>query len=168
MIRDTAVVATRELSLTLRDPFSLIFGLLQPLVFLAFYGPLLAGIPSVGGTSPWQWFVPGILVMIGLFGTSMSGGNLLYEMQTGSHERMLVTPLSRSALLVGRAFKEIVPLVVQAVVIVVLVIPAGFQLYPLGVVLGLLMLGVFGVGMGALSYALAIASKNREWLFYGV
>ena len=67
MMRDTAVVATRELSLTMRDPFSLIFGLLQPLVFLAFYGPLLEGIPGVDGISPWQWFVPGILVMIGLF-----------------------------------------------------------------------------------------------------
>ena len=168
MVRDTAIVATRELSVTVRDPFSLIFGLLQPLVFLAFYGPLLEDVPGVDGVSPWQWFVPGILVMIGLFGTSMSGGNLLYEMQTGSHERMLVTPLSRSALLVGRAFKEIVPLVVQAVVIVILVTPAGFRLYPLGVVLGLVMLGVFGIGMGALSYSLAIFSKSREWLFYGV
>jgi ABC-2 type transport system permease protein len=81
---------------------------------------------------------------------------------------MLVTPLNRSALMIGRAFKEIVPLVVQAVVIVILVTPAGFRLYPLGVALGLVMLGVFGIGMGALSYSLAIFSKNREWLFYGV
>jgi ABC-2 type transport system permease protein len=29
-----------------------------------------------------------------LFGASMTGSNLLMEMQTGSHERTLVTPLS--------------------------------------------------------------------------
>ncbi len=168
IIRDTAVVGGRELRLTIRDPFSLIFSLVQPLVFLAFYGPLLGGMPGVGDTSPWQWFVPGILVMIALFGTTMSGSNLLYEMQTGSHERLLVTPLSRSALLMGRALKEIVPLVVQAVIIVVLVLPVGFRLYPLGVLAGLLLLAIGGVGLGALSYALAISSKNREWLFYGV
>jgi ABC-2 type transport system permease protein len=80
----------------------------------------------------------------------------------------LVTPLSRSALLVGRALKEIVPLVVQAILIILIAIPLGFQLFPLGVVAGLLLLAVFGVGLGALSYSLAIAVKKQEWLFYAV
>ena len=33
----------RELRPVLHDPFSLIFGMIQPLVFLALFGPLLAG-----------------------------------------------------------------------------------------------------------------------------
>jgi ABC-2 type transport system permease protein len=89
-------------------------------------------------------------------------------MQTGSHERMLVTPLSRSALLVGRALKEIVPLVAQAVLIVAVAIPLGFTLYPLGALLGLLIVVLFGVGLGALSYTLALAVRTREWLFWVV
>ncbi len=48
----------------------------------------------------------------------MTGSNLLFEIQTGSHERMLVTPLRRPALLIGRALKEIVPMVAQAALIV--------------------------------------------------
>ena len=171
-INDTLIVAVRELRVTMRDPFNLIFSLAQPLFFLALYGPLLgaavAGVSQAETGTPWQWFVPGILVMIGLFGTSMSGANLLYEMMTGSHERLLVTPLDRSALLVGRALKEIVPLVIQATVIVLLVLPFGFRLYPLGMVVGLVVLALFGVGLGALSYALAIAVKKQEWMFYAV
>jgi ABC-2 type transport system permease protein len=169
LIRDTVIVATRELRVTMRDPFTQIFSLIQPLFFLALYGPLLgASVSGVGEETPWQWFVPGILVMIGLFGTSMSGANLLYEMMTGSHERLLVTPLDRSALLIGRALKEIVPLVLQAIIIVVVVLPFGFRLYPLGMAFGLVLLAVFGVGLGALSYALAIAVKKQEWMFYAV
>ena len=38
---------TRELRPVLRDPFSLVFGMIQPLVFLALFGPLLVG--SMGG-----------------------------------------------------------------------------------------------------------------------
>lgn len=168
-IRDTLIVCSRELRVTLRDPFTVIFSLAQPLFFLALYGPLLgASVAGVGEESPWQWFVPGILVMIGLFGTSMSGSNLLYEMVTGSHERLLVTPLGRAAQLVGRALKEIVPLVMQATLIVLLVLPFGFRLYPLGMVFGLLILAVFGAGLGALSYSLAIVVKKQEWLFYAV
>src|SRR5688572_30831384 len=139
VIRDTAIVTARELRPAIRDPFTVIFSLVQPLIFLLFFGPLLEGVPGVGGASPWQWFVPGVIVMIGLFGTTMSGANLLYEMMTGSHERLLVTPLSRSSLLMGRAFKEIVPLVVQAMLIILIALPLGFQLFPVGVVAGLLL-----------------------------
>ena len=78
----------------------------------------------------WQWFVPSILVMTALFGTSTTGANLLFEFQTGAHERMLVTPLSRPSLLIGRALKEMVPLAGQAVVIVAVMIPFGFELLP--------------------------------------
>jgi ABC-2 type transport system permease protein len=106
--------------------------------------------------------------MMSLFGTSVVGSYLLNEMVTGSHERLLVTPLSRSALLIGRALKEIVPLLLQAAIIVLIavVLPLGFQLYPLGIVLGLLLLVVFGIGLGSLSYTLALAVKNREWMFW--
>jgi len=173
LLRDTGIVMFRELRPVLRDPFSLIFGMIQPLVFLGLFGPLLVG--SLGdqaggafGGSVWQWFVPAILVMTALFGTSTTGANLLFEFQTGAHERMMVTPLSRPSLLIGRSLKEMVPLAGQAVIIVAVMIPFGFQLYPVGALAGLVMLAVFGVGLGSLSYALAIAVRKQEWMFWAV
>ncbi|MGH4001952.1 MAG: ABC transporter permease [Pseudonocardiaceae bacterium] len=172
LLRDTGIVMMRELRPVLRDPFSLIFGMVQPLVFLALFGPLLIG--SLGGQagvlegSVWQWFVPAILVMTALFGTSTTGSNLLFEFHTGAHERMLVTPLSRPSLLIGRSLKEMVPLAGQAVIIVAVMLPFGFQLYPAGALAGLVLLAVFGVGLGSLSYALAIAVRKQEWMFWAV
>jgi ABC-2 type transport system permease protein len=95
--------------------------------------------------------VPGVLVMIGVFGTANVGWTLLTEMQTGAHERMLVSPLRRSSLIIGRALKEMAPTVVQALVIIGLVVPFGFRLHVAGALTGLAMLGVLGVGIGALS-----------------
>ena len=72
LLSDTAAVCVREFTLVLRDPFSLIFSLLQPLVFLGLFAPLLAGSLSadqLGGESPLTWFLPGVVVMIALFGT---------------------------------------------------------------------------------------------------
>src|SRR6187200_2011621 len=152
LVFDTRAVFQREMSLVLRDPFSVIFSLVQPLVFLALFGPLLAGSvdpAALGGQSPLQWFLPGVIVMICLFGTGAAGSNLLFEISLGSYERVLASPLRRSA-------------------IVVVSIPFGFVLYPLHVLAGLLLLGVFGIGMGAFSYALAIASRKREWMFWAV
>lgn len=170
-LHDTGAVFTREILVVLRDPFSLIFSLLQPLVFLGLFGPLLDGMLGAGGIegeSALQWFLPGVLVMIAIFGTGMVGGNLLYELMTGAYERILATPLDRSSILVGRALKEFAPLVVQAFLITVVAIPFGLTFYPLHVLVGLLILGVFGIGLGALSYALGLAAKGREWVFWGV
>lgn len=166
IVTDTVTVFTRELRPVLRNPFSVIFSMIQPLFFLALFAPLLPDV--VGGESALQWFVPGIVVMVCLFGTSTTGANLLFEIQTGSHERMLVTPLRRPALIIGRALKEIVPMFAQAALIVAATIPFGFRLHAVGAVLGLLLLSVFCVGLGSLSYTLGLASKNQEWLFWAV
>ena len=170
MLTDIRSVWIRE-SLTIwRDPFSLIFTLLQPLVFLGLFGPLLSGVAGEGelGGSSLHWFLPGVVVMITMFGTSMVGSNLQYELMTGAFERILATPLSRPALLVGRALKELAPLMVQAAIITLVAVPFGFELFPAHIVLGLLLLGVFGVGVGSLSYALAIAARKTEWIFWAV
>ena len=166
--RDTWNVAVRELRPVVRDPFSLIFSLLQPIVFLGLFGPLLVGGSDQPAGETLQWFVPGVLVMIALFGVGVTGSNLLFEMQTGSHERTLVAPLSRSSLLIGRALKEMVPIIVQAAVIALVTIPFGFTVNLAGMLLGLVLLSLFGLGFGALSYTLALASRNRDWLFWGV
>jgi ABC-2 type transport system permease protein len=165
VVTDSALVLGRQLRPMARDPFSLLFGILQPLVFLILYGPLLVATGATGD-SPWQWFVPGIIVMIGLFGTSVAGSYLLEELRIGSFERFLVTPLDRSSLLIGRALKEVVPLVLQSILIVLVVTPFGFRLEPVGIAIGLLLLAVFGVGLGALSHSLALAVRKQEYLFW--
>jgi len=168
LARDSWNVLTRELKPVVRDPFSLIFSLLQPLVFLGLFAPLLIGGSGEPAVETLRWFVPGVLVMLVLFGTGATGSNLQYEISTGSHERTLVAPLARPSLLIGRALKEVAPIVVQALIIVLIAWPFGFVINPLGLLIGLALLAVFGVGLGALSYSLALASKNREWLFWGV
>ncbi|MDF5757330.1 ABC transporter permease [Spongiactinospora sp. TRM90649] len=167
---DILIVMTRELRPVAGDPFSLVVGLIQPLFFLLLFGPLIVHDTTTGTThqSPWAWFVPGILVMTSLFGTAGTGSNLQYDLQGGSHERLLVTPLARSSLFTGRALKEFVPLVVQAVVVVLIMVPFGFRPDAGGGVLGLVLLGVLGVGIGSLSYALAIAVREHDWMFWTV
>lgn len=171
VLTDIRNVWWRETLTIVRDPFSLIFSLVQPLVFLGLFGPLLSGLAGDGGMfggSSLQWFLPGVIVMITMFGTSMTGANLQFEIMTGAFERMLATPLARSSLMVGRALKELTPLVVQAAIVTLVAVPFGFALYPLHVLVGLVLLGVFGVGVGALSYALAIAARRTEWIFWAV
>ncbi|GAA5143164.1 ABC transporter permease [Nocardioides marinquilinus] len=165
LVADTWNVMLRELKPMLREPASVLFAMVQPLVFLALFTPLL---PDVGDGSALQWFVPGIIAMTALMGASMTGSNLSMEINSGSHERLLVSPLSRTSLLVGRSMKEIVPMLAQAALIVAVVTPFGFDLHLAHVLLGAVVLALFSVGVGALSFALALVSKGQDWLFWTV
>jgi ABC-2 type transport system permease protein len=167
-VTDTSIVLERELKPVVRDPFSVVFSMVQPLVFLGLFTPLLAGVTGLSTADSLQSFVPGILVMSCLVGTSMTGSNLQAEMTTGSHERLLVSPLGRPAQLVGRALKEILPVLVQALVIVAVTVPFGFDLAPAGLLAGLLLLAVTATGLGSLSYALALAVREQQWAFWAV
>ncbi|MFC7328120.1 ABC transporter permease [Marinactinospora rubrisoli] len=169
-VRDTATVFSREFAPTVRRPLGLLFSMGQPLLFLFLFGPMLGGATGVGGTdgTPWQWFVPGILIMMCLSGPMAAGYSLLLDLGGGSMERMLVTPLNRTAMLVGRTLKEFVVLLAQAALIICLAVPLGFQVRPLGVLAGLALLLVLGLGLSSLSFVLAIASYPSGQLFYAV
>jgi len=165
VLADTWNVMVRELKPVFREPASVLFAMVQPLVFLGLFAPLL---PKVENGSALQWFVPGIVAMTALMGASFTGANLMQEMTTGSHERLLVSPLSRSSLLIGRAMKEVVPMVMQTGIILLVVTPFSFELHLGGVLVGMAVLALFSIGVGALSFALALAAKDQEWLFWTV
>ena len=56
----------------------------------------------------------------------------------------------------------------QAVLIIAVVTPFSFELHLGGILLGLVILSLFSVGVGALSFALAIVSEGQDWLFWTV
>lgn len=165
-ITDAAISFRREIGPTLRSWYYILFGLVQPLLYLALFVPLLGAIPGPDGASPLQWFVPGMAVMLVLFTTVSCGWALTEELMSGSFERFLATPMSRPAIMVGRALKELAPLLVQALILILVAASFGLMLHPLPMLLGLAMLMVFGIGVASLSYALAIASKHDGSLFY--
>lgn len=158
-------VLVRELQPVLRQPASVLFAMVQPLVFLGLFAPLL---PDTGDGSALQWFVPGIVAMTALMSASFTGANLSEEIISGSFERLLVSPVRRSSLLVGKALREMVPLVLQTVIILAVVTPFSFDLHLAGVLLGIVVLVPFSVGLGAMSLALAIAAKEQAWIFWTV
>jgi ABC-2 type transport system permease protein len=164
-LRDTATVFAREFTPAVREPIGLVFSMGQPLLFLFLFGSLLTGSAVFGGES-WQWFVPGILVMMCLFGPMGAGHSLLMELTGGSMERMLVTPLNRTAMLIGRTMKESVVLIAQTILIIGLGMTLGFRLHPAGVLAGIVLLTVFGIGLSALSFVLAIKSQPSGNLFW--
>jgi ABC-2 type transport system permease protein len=106
--------------------------------------------------------------MTALMSASFTGANLSEEIISGSFERLLVSPVRRSALLIGKSLREMVPLVLQTLVIVLAVAPFAFDVHVMGILTGVAVLVPFSVGLGALSLALAVAAKDQAWVFWTV
>src|ERR1035437_9466087 len=73
--------------------------------------------------------VPGILVMTALFGSAFVGFGLCDEMREGVVEGIVVTPMSRMAMLRGpcRSLRDVSLLMAQALILVALAIPFGLR-----------------------------------------
>lgn len=167
-VSDALLSFRREIGPTMRSWYYVLFGLTQPLLYLALFVPLLSGMTGADaqGGAPLQWFVPGMLAMMVLFTLAPCGWALTEELASGSFERFLATPMSRPGILVGRALKELAPLLIQALILIIVAAPFGLALYPVEMLIGLAIFLVFGVGVAALSYALAISTKHDGSLFY--
>ncbi len=160
-------VARRTWQKTLSRPVGLTFSFAQPMMWLLFFGFLLQRYPlgSLPGNATYTSFLlPGIAAMTALFGASQSGVAWIRDIQTGFLERMLRTPASRGAILVGKVGADVVRLLGQAVVVVLLGVALGadVRLVPLPLFAALLSLALFAAAFCALSCVIALRSRSPE------
>jgi ABC-2 type transport system permease protein len=164
----TWLIFRRAMGQSMRNPAWVVIGILQPLLYLALFGPLLvpivANTPGFPPGDAWQILVPALVVQQGLFGTLFAGFSLVAEYRAGVVERMRVTPVSRTALLLGRALKDVVVLVVQAALLVLLALLFGLRVPVEAVLVALVLVAVVGLAMASLSYALGLRLKSEEAL----
>lgn len=168
-LRDTLLIFIRQTRLSVRDPAWLIIGLTQPALYLAFLGPLLERVTINGdGGSPtgnsWQIFVPGLLIQLGLFGAGFVGLGIIADVRAGVIERMRVTPVSRYALLAGRVLRDVVVLLVQAVVLLAASFAFGLRASATSVAVVLGVVALLAVSLSAVSYTLGMLLRREEAL----
>ncbi|AUH40430.1 ABC transporter permease [Streptomyces sp. CMB-StM0423] len=153
---DTALVFGRYARQTLRSRFQMLFGILMPLLYLVFFGPLLRDLPLSAEGNSWQVLVPGLLMMLGLLGASFAGFGIIVEKNLGVLDRMRATPVSRLALLLGRVLRDALLLLFQSVLLVVTAVAMGLRAPLPGVLIGLGFVALVTIAMASLSYAFAL------------
>lgn len=163
LLRSVGPVFDREVRARIRTPWPYIEALADPVFLLVLLGPLVAGLattPGIPEGDTTQWFVPGILVLLTLYAGLQLGATIQEERTAGSLERMLVTPVSRSALLLGRVLRPAVTVVVMALVVIAATLPFGLSVTPLELVISLLVLALLAAGLATASLALGLLVRD--------
>lgn len=165
-LRDTWIIFERSMRLSLRQPMWVLIGLLQPILYLTLFGPLLQRIAATSGFEgdAWQVFVPGLLVQLGIFGGLFVGFGIIAEWRSGVIDRQLVTPAARTAIIAGRTLRDVVVITVQALVLCGCAYLMGLRV-PLGAFLiGLVLVALLGAAFSFISNAIGIATKSEDAL----
>jgi len=165
LLRDTWIVFVRYVQILVGNPAWIVIGVVQPLLYLLLFAPLLKSIASMPGFPPggaYNVFVPGLLIQLGLFGAAGVGFSLIAELRNGVIERMRVTPVSRLSLLLGRGLRDVMTLVIQGLILVLLAVPFGLDLHPLGLVIALALVALIGLAISSIAYTLALWLRSED------
>lgn len=165
--RDTWIIFARAMRLSLRQPMWVLIGVMQPILYLTLFGPLLQQVASAPGFpsgDAWAVFVPGLLVQLGIFGGLFVGFGIIAEWRSGVIERQMVSPASRTALISGRTLRDVVVIVAQAIVLVGAAYFFGLRVPPLALAIGLILIGLLGAAFSFISNAIGLATKSEDAL----
>src|SRR5262252_5655537 len=144
-----------------REKFSMLFTLVQPMLFwLIFFGNLFqrAADSQVTQAPNYISFLAAGVVVMTVLNNGLAGGvDLLFDKENGFLERLMSTPINRTSVVISRFL--FVTTITCLQVLVILGIASFFDVHPAtgvgGVAVILIIAMLFGVGLTAISMALA-------------
>ncbi|NUW38146.1 ABC transporter permease [Nonomuraea sp. SMC257] len=162
MIRHTLLFLGHELRNTFRNPIWPLFGIVQPVVYLLLFGPLVAGSSGRSMAAALTSFAPGMLVITALFGAIGVGYGMIYELRSGVLERIAVSPAWRPSIVLGRTLRDGVVLVAQSVAVLLIALAMGMRASLPGLVLTVLLVAVTGLFASGIGYGLALSLRDEN------
>jgi ABC-2 type transport system permease protein len=167
MIFQTFVICEKEIRSMLHDPTEILVRLLRPVLWLLLFGNVFRAL-SLRGISPGldyqQYILPGVLVNAVLVMAVAHGITLRWEADVGILSRMLVAPVWRISIVLGKALSSVAKALLETSVIMIfaIIIQIKFSYDWAALLLSCVFVSIFVVGIASLGMALAILLRSRE------
>jgi len=170
VLSDTRHLFVRSLKKLLRNPILLFFSLFQPVIFIVLFTQLFSSFgailpPTVGSYT--KFAVAGIVLQNGFSSAFQSGTSMVDDLRSGFLVKMLATPVSRTAILLGRISTDMFRMVVQSSIIFFLAFLLGA--YPdtgiPGYLVMLATIAFFGLAWSGISLSIGLKTRSAETVF---
>jgi ABC-2 type transport system permease protein len=172
LFSDTRYMFVRSLRKLFRNPILLFFSLFQPILFMVLFTQLLGKLSNFPGILPagvgYTEFASAGILLQNAFGSALQSGNsIVADIDSGFLSKMLVTPISRPAILLGRLSSDAFRVIIQTAIILAIAYALGA--YVTTGVLGILgiffTLAFFGLAWSGISLALGMKTRSAETVF---
>jgi ABC-2 type transport system permease protein len=166
-VRNMLVMIELELRRLRHDRTELYFRAVQPVLWIVVFGPVMGsvrGIPTPGNIPYTDFITPGVLIQSTTFMCIFYGLMLVWERDSGILKRLLVTPASRYATVIGRSMASGVRAIFQGLIIVPVALLIGVRFYPNAAyfILAFIIIFFASGGFAAISILVASFMKTRE------
>ena len=169
-LRAIYIIWYRDVIRYWRDRLRLIASLAQPLLFLIVFGTGLSsalrgafGGASTGSSVSYVQFIyPGIVGMAVLFTSIFSAMSIVWDREFGFLKEVLVAPIDRSAIAIGKALGGSTQAMVQGMILLVLAPFIGVKLTLLAVLALIPLIFVLAFALTSLGIALAGGMKSMQ------
>jgi ABC-2 type transport system permease protein len=163
---DTKSLFTRALTKIVRNPTLLFVNLFTPLLFLLLFSQLLQKLTSLPGLSGsyLAYLTPGILVLNAVTGAFQSGMSIVNDFNSGFLHKVLITPASRAAILLGRLTTDLLVVIIQSAMIIGVAMLLGLRIatgLP-GLLLIFVTLAFFALAWSGLLLAVGLKTRKAE------
>jgi len=172
MISETLAICERELKHWYREKIAIFMSLVQPLIWLGLFGNTLGNAPqfflTVLGTPNYLSFMtPGIITMTVLFTSLFAGMSVIWDKRFGYINKLLVAPISRTAIVGGKMMAATIRGVFQGFIVLAIAFVLGVTIDTgiLGLMLIFFITGLFSLGLASISIAAAASMKTHETFF---
>lgn len=139
---------------------------IQPVLWIVIYGSVMGSIRAIptGGIPYIDFITPGVIIQSTTFISIFYGLTIVWERDSGILKKLLVAPVSRYSLVIGRAMASGVRAVFQALIILPVAILVGvkFQSNPAYLILAFIVIFFSSGGFAAASILVASFMKTRE------
>jgi len=123
------VIVAREFKKFIREKSRLISAIARPLLWLFIVGAGISRlVPRDAGVPYTQFIFPGIIGMTILFSSIFSSISIIWDKEFGFMKEILVAPVSRLSIVVGKALSGTIVSTIQAIIILALFPFIGFEL----------------------------------------
>lgn len=164
------VLWIREMKRFLRSWSRIISTLMMPFFFLLFLGFGFRGIsiPGIGQTKEYiNFLVPGIIGMTLISTSIFSGVSVLWDREFGFLKEIMVAPVNRASIILGRIVGGMTTSLIQAILILLISIGMGFKIPSISFFLLAILLMIL-ISSGFIGLGLIFASMMRDIQGFGL
>ncbi len=163
-LSDTLVLSKRNFMRIIRAPDLLLAFTVQPIMFVLLFAYVFGGAIPTPGHSYIDFLIPGILVQTMAFGGFVTAMGIAEDLRKGLIDRFRSLPMARSAVLAGRTLSDIATngISITVMLIVGVIIGFGFSSPFLHVVLGIVILLLFGYAFSWVFAFIGLTSSSPE------
>ena len=157
------VMWLRQMKRFIRSKSRIIGTIVQPLFFLFIIGGGLRGAVLPGMTGDYiQFIAPGIVAMAILFSSMYTGVSVLWDKKFGFLQEILVAPVSRFTIIIGRTFGGTTISLIQGSIVLIIALSLGVSIASIP---GLLLAIIFMIliGFTSVGFGLIMASKIEDF-----